>query len=263
MTPTPTCDLEIRIDTATGKKLLDALAFPLRMDFAAEPAGEQAVEIAEATVSGAEEKHESLEAVLEDVLNQPLISHIGDANERNSTLADGGKTKPQVDAERDGEKRYDIQLAGLSVIMPSKPQLATDHPLTLTGVNLQIRVRLKVGVRALRWYWKELSTPWLDLRGNEAKVKLTADGGRLLAMPELADTNLALNVKIWKWNLRCNLRVSKLINRQFANHGPFPVVDFADLNRGAQFLGKQPHFAIQEIVEVPQGVVIRSNIEWQ
>lgn len=254
-------DLEIRIDTAAGEKLLDALKFPLHMDFVAEPASEQELEISE---EGDEADHpdrqDSLDAIVEDVLNQPLIAHV-------STVSDDDPAHTAVadsKTERSAQKRYDIRLQALSVIMTSRPRVSKKRPLTLTDINLQLHAEIKVGVRAWgkKWYWKTVTTPWLDVVGREATLKLSADGSRILAMPELENTDVVIALKLWKWHLRCKLGASRIINRQLGKRGPFQIVEFGDFKSGSQFLGKQPRFEIQSIKESAKGVLIKTNIDW-
>lgn len=247
-------DLEIRIDANLGKQLLHSLEFPLQIDFPEDELAEMDLEVSEEQRADAEEeRHEDgIEAIVEDVLIQPLVDHL------DRTHTDSRATA------RSAEKRYQVIVRSLAVIIPSAPELNLGNPIEIGNITMRVKADIKVGVRILgKWRWKDTSTPWLNLEGRKATLGLEAQDSRLMVIPELEDTGMALTLTIWKWQLKCKLGISRWINRQLLKRGPFKAVDFADLHLGAQLLGKTPTFAIRAVSNTKEFLEIKADVSWQ
>ncbi len=246
-------DLEIRLDARLATKLLSALEFPLQIEFPEDELEQEPLEVSEAhTPEAPHEIHEDgIEAIVEDVLVQPLIDHL------DKTHADATKTvKP-------AEKRYQVLVRSLTVTLPKPPQMVLGNPVELRDVALQVQADLKVGIRLLgKWRWKNTCTN-LDVKGRKAKLLLEAQQSRLLVLPELEDTDVVMKLSVWKWQLKCKFGVSRWINRQLAKRGPFKIIDFADVHGGAQILGKSPAIEIQSIVDSRDYLKIKADIDWR
>jgi hypothetical protein len=228
-------ELEIRIDAAAGQKLLETLDWPLRLDFQGD------LSVQEITATPLPGDGETLDAVMDDVPIPDLVT----------------------DQPEPAQKRYQLQLLALSVVMPVRPQPATGRPLTLAEIQLQVQARFNVGMRAWgKWYWREISTPWINLTGREATLKLTADGSCLLALPELQQTQVTLGFNLWQWPLRFKFDLSNHINLQLAKLGPYKLLDFADMQHARKLLGKQAGFTIVDLQELPTAVLIRCRLDW-
>lgn len=246
-------DLEIRLDARLATKLLAALEFPLRIEFPEDELEQETLEVSEAhTPEAPHEIHDDgIEAIVEDVLIQPLMDHL------DKTHAETAKAAPAA------EKRYQVNVRSLTVILPRPPQMVLGNPVELRDVALQVQAKLSVGIRLLgKWRWKNTSTN-LEIEGRKAKLLLEAQQSRLLVLPELEDTDVVMKLCVWKWQLKCKFGVSKWINRQLAKRGPFQVVDFADVHGGAQILGKTPDIAIQSIVDSRDFLQIKADISWK
>jgi len=252
-------DLEIRLDAKLAEKLLSALEFPLRVEFPEEELEEEPLEVSEAHAPESHdaadthgELHEDgIEAIVEDVLVQPLVDHL------DRTHAETAK------ASKTAEKRYQVQVRGMTVTIPRAPQMVLGNPVELRDVALQVHADLKVGIRVLgKWRWKNTSTN-LEFEGRKAKLMLEAQQSRLLVLPELEDTDVIMKLSIWKWQLKCKFGVSKWINRQLAKRGPFKVIDFADVHGGTEILGKTPAVEIQAIVDSRDYLQIKADIAWR
>lgn len=246
-------DLEIRLDARLATKLLAALEFPLRIEFPEDELEPEVLEVSEAdTPEVTHDIHEDgIEAIVEDVLVQPLVDHL------DKTHADAAK------ATKAAEKRYQVNVRSLTVILPKPPQMILGNPVELRDVALQVQAELKVGIRVLgKWRWKNTSAN-LDFAGRKAKLMLEAQQSRLLVLPELEDTDVVMKLAVWKWQLKCKFGVSKWINRQLAKRGPFKVMDFADVHSGAQILGKTPEIDIRSIVDSRDYLQIKADIAWK
>lgn len=246
-------DLEIRLDASLATKLLAALEFPLRIEFPEDELEQETLEVSEAhTPEAADDIHDDgIEAIVEDVLIQPLADHLEKA------YAD--TPKPTKAAE----KRYQVIVRALTVILPTPPDMRLGNPVELRNVALQVHAELKVGIRLLgKWRWKNTSAN-LEFQGRKAKLLLEAQQSRLLVLPELEDTDVVMKLSIWKWQLKCKFGVSKWINRQLAKRGPFKVLDFADVHGGVQILGKNPEITIHSIVDGRNYLQIKADIGWQ
>lgn len=260
-------DLEIRIDARLGQSLLHALEFPLQIDFSeddAEPLDlEVSEEHSEQTSHDESEHHEGahdeslqhddgIEAIVEDVLIQPLVDHLDRTH------------KAQRPAGTPPDRRYQVMVRSLSVIVPTAPELSLGNPVELSNVALRVKAQLKIGVRILgKWRWRDTTTPWVDLEGRKATLMLDALNSQVVAVPELQDTGVAITLNIWKWKLKCRLGLSKWINRQLAKRGPFKVVDFADFHLGTEMLGKTPHFQIGSILNTADHLSIKADVSWK
>lgn len=247
-------DLEIRLDARLATKLLASLEFPLRIEFPEDELVEaEPLEVSEAhTPEASHEIHEDgIEAIVEDVLVQPLMDHL------EKSHADATKTvKP-------AEKRYQVIVRSLNVTLPKPPQMVLGNPVELRDVALQVQADLKVGIRLLgKWRWKNTCAN-LDVEGRKAKLLLEAEQSRLLVLPELEDTDVVMKLSVWKWQLKCKFGVSRWINRQLAKRGPFKVIDFAEVHGGAQILGKSPTIEIQSIVDSRDYLKIKADIDWK
>jgi hypothetical protein len=243
-------DLEIRIDANLGKKLLDALEFPLRLDFSGEGESDLPLEPMDQAME------ENLDALLDDVVAQPLVAHLEQG-------APGDNAKPN--SANGGDKRFQVRLSSCSVMITRAPELQFGNPAELRKVALRVRADLKVGARVWgnKWIWRDATIPWLDLEGRRAILKLTARGSQLLVVPELENSHLVLGLTVWKWPLRFRLGISQLINRRLEQLGPFKIVDLVDFNSGRQFLGKTPQFTIESVAESMTGLLLKVNIEWR
>ncbi len=243
-------DLEIRLDAHLATKLLDALEFPLRIEFPEDELDQEPLEVSEVQAPEATDDihDDGIEAIVEDVLIQPLLDHLDKAH------AD----KPTSTAE----KRYQVNVRSLTVILPKPPQMVLGNPVELRDLALQVQAELSVGIRLLgKWRWKNTSTN-LEIEGRKAKLLLEAQQSRLSVLPELEDTDVVMKLSIWKWHLKCKFGVSKWINRQLAKRGPFKVVDFADVHAGTQILGKTPDIQIQSIDASREYLQIKADIAW-
>lgn len=246
----PRHDLEIRIDAALGEKLLNALEFPLHLDFSPEEESDLPIEPMDDTME------EGLEALVEDVVAQPLVTHL----EQEST---GEGAPSSVNSNADEKKRFQVRVQSCSVRVIQAPELHLGNPVTLGNVALRVQVGLQVGARLWgKWHWRDTSTPWLNLEGRRATLKLLAEGSQLLAIPELENSHVVLSLMLWKWPLRCRVKISQLINRQLDRLGPFKIVDFADLNLDTRFFGKTAVFSIAPLTESEGELMVKANIEW-
>ena len=246
-------DLEIRLDARLATKLLAALEFPLRIEFPEDELEQEPLEVSEAhTPEASHEIHEDgIEAIVEDVLVQPLVDHL------DKTHVDPAK------AAKAAEKRYQVNVRSLTVTLPKPPQMVLGNPVELRDVTLQVQAELKVGIRLLgKWRWKNTSAN-LDVEGRKAKLLLEAQQSRLLVLPELEDTDVVMKLSVWKWQLKCKFGVSRWINRQLAKRGPFKIIDFADVHGGAQILGKSPTINIHSIVDSRDYLKINADIAWK
>jgi hypothetical protein len=245
-------DLEIRLDANLANSFLAALEFPLRIEFPEDELEEEPLEVSEVDIPDTHDEvpEDGIEAIVEDVLVQPLVDHLD-------------KTHPHAKPAKAAEKRYRVQVRSLVVTLPEAPQMHLGNPVELRDVALQVQAELKVGIRLLgKWHWKNTSTQ-LEFAGRKAKLLLQAQGSQLLAVPELEDTDVVLRLAIWKWQLKCKFGVSGWINRQLAKRGPFPLVDFADVHGGRQILGKTPEFAIHSIIDGSDYLQIKADIAWK
>lgn len=246
-------DLEIRLDAKLATKLLAALEFPLRIEFPEDELEAEALEVSEAhTPEAAHEVYEDgIEAIVEDVLVQPLMEHL------DKTHAHSAKKTSAT------EKRYQVNIRSLTVTLPKPPQMILGNPVELRDVTLQVQAQLKVGIRLLgKWRWKNTSAN-LDIDGRKARLLLEAQQSCLLVLPELEKTDVILKLTIWKWQLKCKFGVSKWINRQLAKRGPFKVLDLADVHGGTQILGKTPEIDIRSIVDSRDYLQIKADIAWK
>lgn len=242
-------DLEIRIDADLGEKLLQALEFPLRLDFSGEGESDLPLEPMGQAVD------ENLDGLIDDVVVQPLVAHLEQG-------AAGDSTRPDPAAGSEG--RFQVRLQSCSVMVTEPPELQLGNPVVLRQVALRIRADLKVGVRVWgKWRWRDATIPWLDLEGRGAVLKLVARGPQLLAVPELEDSCVVLGLTVWKWPLRFRFGISQLINRQLERLGPFKIVDFVEFYSGRQFFGKTPAFTIDSVRESMAGLQVKVNIEWR
>jgi hypothetical protein len=246
-------DLEIRLDASLATKLLEALEFPLCIEFSEDELEQEALEVSEAhTPEASEEIHDDgIEAIVEDVLIQPLVDHL------DKTHAESTKATPVED------KRYQVHVRALTVTLPQPPLMVLGNPVELRDVALQVQAELSVGIRLLgKWRWKNTCTN-LEIEGRKAKLMLEAQQSRLLVLPELEDTDVVMKLSVWKWQLKCKFGVSKWINHQLAKRGPFQVVDFAEVHGGVQILGKTPKIDIQSIVDSRDYLKIKADIAWK
>jgi len=236
-------DLEIRIDTTLGEKLLDTLQFPLHLNISENGESDLSLE-PEADMEG-----EELEALVEDVVTPPLMTP--------------PEQEASTNAAPDNEKRFQVRLKSAEVDVTSPPQIRLGNPITIVDLVLRFRAEVQVGVRLWgKWHWRDESTPWLNLEGRRAIVRLKAQEAQLLAEPELEDSRVILPLKIWKWPLRCHFNLSQLINRQLRRMGPFKIVDFSDFNQGRQFFGKTAQFHIQPLAESDGELTVKAAVEW-
>jgi len=246
-------DLEIRLDASLANSFLAALEFPLRIEFPEDELEEEALEVSEAHVRETTDDipEDGIEAIVEDVLVQPLMDHLEKTH------------NPSAKPAKAAEKRYQVQVRSLVVILPRAPQMHLGNPVELRDVALQVQAELKVGIRLLgKWHWKNTSTQ-LDFEGRKARLLLETKGSRLLVLPELEDTDVVMRLAIWKWQLKCKFGVSRWINRQLAKRGPFPVVDFADVHAGRQILGKTPEFSLHSIINGSDFLQLKADIVWK
>ncbi len=246
-------DLEIRLDANLAHSFLAALEFPLRIEFPEDELDEEPLEVSEAHTPETPDEVpvDGIEAIVEDVLVQPLVDHLDKTHAHQA--------KPAKTAE----KRYQVRVRSLVVTLPEAPHMHLGNPVELRDVALQVQAELKVGIRLLgKWHWKNTSTQ-LEFAGRKAKLLLQAQGSQLLALPELEDTDVVMRLTIWKWQLKCKFGVSRWINRQLAKRGPFPLVNFADVHGGRQILGKTPEFAIHSIVDGSDYLQIKADIVWK
>src|SRR5688572_33261649 len=93
----PHYDLEIRIDAALGEKLLNALEFPLHLDFSPEDESDLPIESVDDSME------DGLEALVEDVVAQPLVTHLDRSEERRV----GKECRSRWWAEYSKEKRHE------------------------------------------------------------------------------------------------------------------------------------------------------------
>lgn len=242
-------DLEIRIDASLGEKLLNALEFPLHLDFSPEDENDMPIEPMDDTVE------EGLEALVEDVVAQPLVTHL-----EQESAAEGAPSSINTSPS---EKRFQLRVQSCSVRVTHPPELQLGNPVSLSNVALRVQVGLQVGARIWgKWHWRDTTTPWLNLEGRRATLKISAQGSQLLAIPELENSHVVLSLMLWKWPLRCRVKISQLINRQLNRLGPFKIVDFADLNLDTRFFGKTAVFSIAPLTESEGELMVKANIEW-
>lgn len=245
----PHYDLEIRIDAALGEKLLNALEFPLHLDFSPEDESDLPIESVDDSME------DGLEALVEDVVAQPLVTHL----DQESTA----EAAPSALNPTAGEKRFQVRVQSCSVRVIHPPELHLGNPVTLSNVTLRVQVGLQVGARLWgKWHWRDTTTPWLNLEGRRATLKILALGSQLLAVPELESSHMVLNLTLWKWPLRCRVKISQLINRQLNRVGPFKIVDFADLHLDTRFFGKTAVYSIAPLAESEGELRVKANIEW-
>jgi hypothetical protein len=254
-------DLKIRIDATLGEKLLNSLDFPLRLDFSTEDENDLPLDPID------EPPEESLEALVEDVVAQPLVTHLEHESTTAASLSiattPNTVTANTTEKAGSGEKRFEVRLRSCSVMVTCPPELHLGNPVTLTNVQLRVQVDLQVGARIWgKWHWRDTTTPWLNLEGRRAVIRLSAQGSQLLAAPELESSHMVLSLTIWKWPLRCRVNISQLINRQLNRLGPLKIVDFADLNLDTRFFGKTARFSIAPLMESEGELIVKANVEW-
>lgn len=245
-------DLEIRLDANLANSFLAALEFPLRLEFPEDELEELELEVSNAHTPDAPHDltEDGIEAVVEDVLVQPLADHL----DNNST------SNPPAKTETAG--RYQVRVCSLVATLLQPPKMHLGNPVVLRDVALEVQAELKVGIRVLgKWHWKNTATR-LNFEGRKARLELKADGSRLLVLPELEDTDVVMRLAIWKWQLKCKFGVSHWINQQLAKRGPFPVVDFADVQRG-KILGKTPEFTVHSIIDGSDFLRVKADIVWK
>ena len=106
-------DLEIRLDARLATKLLAALEFPLRIEFPEDELEQEPLEVSEAhTPEASYEIHEDgIEAIVEDVLVQPLVDHLDKTHvdPAKAAKAAEGSDDPKADeAAGDAEALADV-----------------------------------------------------------------------------------------------------------------------------------------------------------
>lgn len=267
------CDLQLCVDSAFGQKFLNAVEFPLQVDFPSDSFADSDVEpylddgevIEDEPPSPVEraqngEDSDELGEVMQEVVAQALLDSYQQAQDETGPAdTEDAPTEDKLPAVYD-KKRTKVEIISLSLIVPTAPTLHVGNPISLSDITVKIHAKIKVCVRVLgRWRCVRASIPWVTLSGREAILQLSSEGPIIYATPIVKNIDMTVAVKIFKWSVKCKLGLTRIVNRELRKRGPIQLVDLSSFEQSIPYSEKRPSIDSITFANGPKGLVVKST----
>lgn len=261
------CDLQLVVDSSFGQKFIDAVEFPLQIDFetTTEPDLESYLGEAEviddspspSTPIQQSEAVDDLEEVIQEVVIEPLRHHDDEAAGVEKEWLNDAETQPEQTAEK---KRTKVEILSLSLTVPSAPTLRVGNPIRLADITVKVCARVNVGVRVLgKWRCTKASTPWVTLSGRNATLQLSSQGPVIYGTPVFEDIDMMVTLKVLKWKIKCKLGITRIVNKELSKRGPIELIDLSTLEPSIPYSKSKPRIDSISFSGGSEGLIIKSS----
>lgn len=287
-------DISLVVSNILGKKVLDAIPFPIEMDISPTLAIAAGGELGDASIQAEQEDTQYPEVYALSAEFEKHILYVAE-QAKNGTI-DVSKEPPDevaavnvlakriFDGAQNIQKLYaaaedDELRAALSKIIISsalkvsiqwirleleKPQLTLANPIVLGNMVAKVQAQIRACLKVLgKEVCVTVTSPKVRIEGRQALLSLFGQGPKIFASPRLSDIDIVIKIKILKWSFKIRIGVTDLANKQLQKQGPILLMDLSTFEQKIPYSSKQLRVAGFDFSGGADGLNVNARIEIQ
>lgn len=241
-------DISLTVQSSLVTDMFDAIKFPYRVRLDANKSRdeEQGIDLAwveDAALSDDFDPEAEFDDALDDMIEQ-FLDHTKQGGEESGTqdpeaealiapYVEGITNADRSDvstirnrmAEDDefGEKfsafakqRVKADVDWVEIEVGKRPSAAMGNPLTIGGLEIRVRARVKACLRAFGKWWCTpwFKTPWFLFEGERASLFLDVVATKVYGRGQVKNIDFVIKIKIFKWTVKIKIGITGIINGQ-------------------------------------------------
>jgi len=120
-----------------------------------------------------------------------------------------------------------------------RPKLTLGNPITLTNMLLHARANVVGCIRLFgKDYCKDVTSPWIKVRGDRANLSLRGDGTKVFATASFSDIDIIITITILGFSFDIPIGITKIVNKAMGNK-PIEIMDLSMFEQKVPYSDKK------------------------